>query len=121
VVPPGKGAAFVQDLPIGRFHGVGAVTEAKMKRLGIHTGEDLHRQSLAFLQQHFGKSGPWYYAIARGEDDRPVNPDRVRKSSGSETTFDQDHRSRPPIEAASWPWPTMSGPGARRPGARAAR
>jgi DNA polymerase-4 len=99
VVPPGKGEAFVQTLPIGRFYGVGAVTEAKMKRLGIHTGEDLHRQSLAFLQQHFGKSGPWYYAIARGEDHRPVNPDRVRKSSGSETTFDQDHVEPEPIEA----------------------
>ena len=99
VVPPGKGEAFVQALPIGRFHGVGAVTEAKLKRLDIHTGEDLHRQSLAFLQQHFGKSGPWYYAIARGEDHRPVNPDRVRKSSGSETTFDQDHTAPEPIEA----------------------
>ncbi|GGL13020.1 DNA polymerase IV [Caulobacter rhizosphaerae] len=99
VVPPGKGEAFVQSLPIGRFHGVGAVTEAKMKRLDIHTGEDLHRQSLTFLQHHFGKSGPWYYAIARGEDHRAVNPDRVRKSSGSETTFDQDHTEPEPIEA----------------------
>ncbi len=99
VVAPGKGEAFVQSLPIGRFHGVGAVTEAKMKRLGIHTGEDLHRQSQAFLQHHFGKSGPWYYAIARGQDHRPVNPDRVRKSSGSETTFDQDHTAPEPIEA----------------------
>jgi DNA polymerase-4 len=99
VVPPGKGEAFVQSLPIGRFHVVGAVTEAKMKRLDIHTGEDLHRQSLTFLQHHFGKSGPWYYAIARGEDHRAVNPDRVRKSSGSETTFDQDHTEPEPIEA----------------------
>ncbi len=90
VVAPGKGEAFVQALPIGRFYGVGQVTEAKMKRLGVHTGEDLHRQSLAFLQEHFGKSGPWYYAIARGEDHRAVNPDRTRKSSGSETTFETD-------------------------------
>jgi DNA polymerase-4 len=116
VVPPGKGEAFVQALPIGRFHGVGAVTEAKMKRLGVHTGEDLHRQSLAFLQQHFGKSGAWYHAIARGEDHRPVNPDRVRKSSGSETTFDQDHTAPEPIEAGVlamaddvWAWCEKTG------------
>jgi DNA polymerase-4 len=116
VVPPGKGEAFVQTLPIGRFHGVGAVTEAKMKRLGVHTGEDLHRQSLAFLQQHFGKSGAWYHAIARGEDHRPVNPDRVRKSSGSETTFDQDHTAPEPIEAGVlamaddvWAWCEKTG------------
>jgi DNA polymerase-4 len=99
VVPPGKGEAFVQGLPIGRFHGVGAVTEAKMKGLGVHTGEDLHRQSLTFLQQHFGKSGPWYYAIARGEDHRPVNGERVRKSSGSETTFETDLTDPAAIEA----------------------
>ena len=120
VVPPGKGEAFVQSLPIGRFHGVGAVTEAKMKALGVHTGEDLHRQSLAFLQHHFGKSGPWYYAIARGEDHRAVNPDRVRKSSGSETTFDQDHIDPVAIEAGVlamaddvWAWCEKTGARAR--------
>jgi DNA polymerase-4 len=120
VVPPGKGESFVQALPIGRFHGVGQVTEAKMKRLGIHTGEDLHRQSLAFLIEQFGKSGPWYYAIARGEDHRPVDPDRVRKSSGSETTFDQDHTAPEPIEAGVlamaddvWAWCEKTGGRAR--------
>jgi DNA polymerase-4 len=120
VVPPGKGEAFVQSLPIGRFHGVGQVTEAKMKRLDIHTGEDLHRQSLTFLQHHFGKSGAWYHAIARGEDHRAVNPDRVRKSSGSETTFDQDHTEPEPIEAGVlamadevWAWCEKTGALAR--------
>jgi DNA polymerase-4 len=54
---------------------------------------------LAFLQQHFGKSGAWYYAIARGEDDRPVVPDRPRKSSGSETTFADDLTDPAAIEA----------------------
>ncbi|MBI1684053.1 DNA polymerase IV [Caulobacter hibisci] len=120
VVAPGKGEAFVQTLPIGRFYGVGQVTETKMKRLGIHTGEDLHRQSLVFLQQHFGKSGPWYYAIARGEDHRRVNPDRVRKSSGSETTFDSDLTDPLAIEAEVqtltdkvWAWCEKTGARAR--------
>jgi DNA polymerase-4 len=99
LVAPGRGEAFVQTLPIGRFYGVGEVTAAKMKRLGIHTGEDLHRQSLAFLQEHFGRSGPWFYGIARGIDHRPVNPDRARKSSGSETTFETDLLDTARIEA----------------------
>jgi DNA polymerase-4 len=90
VVAPGQGEAFVQTLPIGRFYGVGQVTEAKMKRLGVHTGEDLHRQSLAFLPQHFGKSGAWYYAIARGEDHRGSIPTgcasrRARKPPSTRT------------------------------------
>ena len=90
VIPPEKGAAFVETLPVGKFHGVGPATEAKMKRLGIHTGADLKAQSLEFLQEYFGKSGAYYYAIARGRDDRRVMPDRPRKSVGSETTFSQD-------------------------------
>jgi DNA polymerase-4 len=99
VVTPGMGAAFVEALPVRKFHGVGPVTAEKMNQLGIFTGADLRRQSLDFLRQHFGKSGPWYYAIARGEDDRPVVPDRPRKSSGSETTFSDDLSDPAAIEA----------------------
>jgi DNA polymerase-4 len=99
VVMPAMGAAFVETLPIAKFHGVGPVTAGKMNRLGIITGADLRKQSLAFLQQHFGKSGPWYHGIANGEDDRPVVPNRPRKSSGSETTFASDLTDPVGIEA----------------------
>jgi DNA polymerase-4 len=98
VVTPDKGAAFVEDLAVGKFHGIGPVTADKMNRLGIETGADLRTRSVEFLTQHFGKSGPWYYAISRGEDDRPVRPDRERKSSGSETTFAEDLRDAAAIE-----------------------
>jgi DNA polymerase-4 len=76
VVTPAMGATFVEALPVGEFHGVGPVTANKMNRLGIFTGADLRRQSLAFLHQHFDKVGPWYRAIANGEDHRPVVPGR---------------------------------------------
>jgi DNA polymerase-4 len=99
VVTPAMGPAFVENLPIGKFHGVGPVTAEKMKRLGIVTGADLRQKSLEFLQQHFGKSGPWYHAIANGEDNRPVVPNRPRKSSGSETTFADDLTDPAAIEA----------------------
>jgi DNA polymerase-4 len=99
VVTPAMGAAFVEALPIGKFHGVGPVTANKMNQLGIFIGADLRRQSLTFLQQHFGKSGPWFHAISNGEDDRPVVPDRPRKSSGSETTFSNDLTASVDIEA----------------------
>ena len=89
-ITPPMGPAFVEALTVSKFHGIGPVTAAKMNGLSIYTGADLRRQSIAFLQLHFGKPGGWYYAIARGEDDRPVVPDRPRKSSGSETTFAED-------------------------------
>lgn len=98
-VTPEMGAAWVETLPVSRFHGVGPVTAAKMERLGIVTGGDLRDRSLAFLQEHFGSSAGWYYGIARGIDERPVNPNRERKSSGSETTFDRDLTDDAEIEA----------------------
>src|SRR6267143_10089 len=48
-----------------------------MQRLGIQTGADLRTKSLAFLQQHFGKSAAWYLGIANGQDDRPVERDLI--------------------------------------------
>jgi Nucleotidyltransferase/DNA polymerase involved in DNA repair len=93
VITPKMGARFVETLPVEKFHGVGPATAAKMRRLGIETGLDLRGRSMAFLQQHFGKSGPYFYWIARGVDDRPVRPDRIRKSVGAENTFSTDlHR-----------------------------
>ena len=90
VITPKMGPAFVETLPVGKFHGIGPVTAARMNALGIHTGLDLRQQTQAFLTQHFGKAGGFYYGIARGEDDRPVNPDRTPKSIGAETTFERD-------------------------------
>ncbi len=90
VVPPALGARFVEDLPVGRFHGVGPVTAARMSRLGIETGRDLRERSRAFLDAEFGKAGAYYYDLARGIDHRAVKPDRIRKSVGSETTFFSD-------------------------------
>jgi len=99
VISPQRGAEFIETLPVKKFHGVGPVTAEKMNALGIQTGADLRAQSLEFLQQYFGRSGAWYYAIARGEDDRPVEPNRPRKSSGSETTFSEDRFLPTEIEA----------------------
>src|SRR3954470_15095337 len=61
-----------------------------MNRLGIATGADLKARSLAYLQEHFGKAGTYYHSISRGIDERPVRPDRVRKSAGAENTFARD-------------------------------
>jgi DNA polymerase-4 len=90
VITPKMGPAFVETLPIRKFHGVGPATARKMAQLGIATGLDLRAQSQAFLQQHFGKAGSYYYWAARGVDERPVRADRIRKSVGAENTFPAD-------------------------------
>ena len=98
-VTPDMGADWVETLPVSRFHGVGPVTARKMQSLGIETGADLRAKSMEFLRAHFGSSAGWYYAIARAEDERPVESHRVRKSSGSETTFHHDLTEAAEIEA----------------------
>ena len=90
VIPPEKAEAFILALPVRKFFGVGKVTELKMQGLGIHTGLDLRRWAEEDLIRRFGKAGRYYYRIARGIDERPVRPHRVRKSIGKEVTFGAD-------------------------------
>lgn len=90
LITPEEGPAVIAELPIGAFHGIGQATEARMRALGIHTGRDLAQIPLATLRQHFGKAGEHYHRIAHGIDERPVVPDRLRKSWGAETTFPVD-------------------------------
>src|SRR5690606_35168056 len=90
VITPNLGPEFVANLPVKKFHGVGPATAAKMERLGIVTGADLRSKPLEFLQADVGKSGSWYYRISRGIDERPVQPNRERKSIGAEDTFAVD-------------------------------
>ncbi len=90
VIKPGEAESFLAGLPIGRFYGVGKVTEAKLQSLKIYTGADLQNKSLLELQHMFGQSAEYYYDICRGIDHRPVSNVRIRKSMGSETTFEED-------------------------------
>ncbi len=111
VITPEMGPAFVETLEVSRFHGVGPATAAKLERFGIRTG-----MSLACLTEHFGKAGAHFHAIARGEDHRPVVPDRPRKSAGSETTYPRDLETHGEVEAAIqalarevWAWCERTG------------
>ncbi len=90
VIRPGQGAAFVQSLPVRRFHGIGPRGSEKMARLGIVTGADLAAKDIAWLRQHFGSFADYLYRAARGIDLRPVRANRIRKSLGSERTFNED-------------------------------
>jgi DNA polymerase-4 len=90
VIRPKEAIAFIEKLPIEKFFGVGKVTAERMHGMGIHTGKDLSNYSEFDLVKKFGKAGKYYYKIVRAEDDRPVEPNRERKSIGAERTFDQD-------------------------------
>lgn len=96
VITPDKADAFLESLPIGKFHGIGSATEKKMKSLGIYTGKDLKEWDEIDLVERFGKTGRYYYRIVRGKDNREVKAHRIRKSIGKERTFSED------VEELSW-------------------
>lgn len=90
LIKPNEIPDFIAQLPINKFHGIGKVTAKKLNSYGVFFGSDLKKLSFEFLKQNFGKSGTYYFNIAQGIDDRPVNPDRIRKSIGAENTFEKD-------------------------------
>lgn len=90
VIRPEQGPGFVAALPVKRFHGVGPRTAEKMAALGIVTGADLAAKTEPWLLAHFGSWGSYLHGAARGIDNRPVRPDRIRKSIGGERTYGED-------------------------------
>lgn len=90
IIRPEEAEIFLENLPIGKFYGIGKATEKKMFSLGITNGAELKEKSLEMLVKCFGKAGQFYYYIVRGIDSREVISERVRKSVGKETTLDED-------------------------------
>ncbi|MGH1437051.1 MAG: DNA polymerase IV [Lewinella sp.] len=95
VILPDEALAFLGGLPIEKFHGIGKVTASKLQRMGIRTGEHLRELTEIQLVKRFGKAGRHYYRIVRGQDERPVNPNRIRKSIGAERTYSDNLRELP--------------------------
>ncbi|MFT6870751.1 MAG: DNA polymerase-4 [Polaribacter sp.] len=89
-VHPNEVIPFLEELPVNKFYGVGRVTAAKMYNLGIFIGNDLKKKSLEELVSLFGKVGTHYYNIVRGIHNSAVKPNRIRKSVGAETTFNEN-------------------------------
>ncbi len=89
-VNPEEVIAFLEQLDIRKFYGVGKVTAEKMYQKGIFTGKDLKLKSLEYLDEHFGKSGRFYYHVVRGIHTSEVKPNRIRKSLAAERTFSQN-------------------------------
>ncbi|HEY9044546.1 MAG TPA: DNA polymerase IV [Ohtaekwangia sp.] len=89
-IGPSRIQSFMENLGVEKFFGVGKVTAAKMKSMGLHTGADLKKLSEDELIKNFGKAGRFFYKIVRGQDDRLVQPHRETKSVGAEDTFPYD-------------------------------
>jgi len=91
VVPPGGEEAFLAPLDIGKLPGVGTKTEAALQTRGIWKISDLFTRSERELESLLGRDWASFLAMARGEDDRPVETEREdAKSYSQQETFKQD-------------------------------
>lgn len=90
VIKPEDIDAFVRVLPVRKLFGVGPRMEEKLSALGIKICADLQQYSMDYLFNQFGTYGQRLYELARGIDNRPVNPNRIRKSISVEETYPKD-------------------------------
>ena len=89
-IAPEEVEAFLEELPIEKFFGIGKVTASKMYQLGIFNGKDLKEKSKDFLIKHFKNSGAHYYQLVRGLYQSEVRPNRIQKSVATEHTFSKN-------------------------------
>ncbi len=90
IVPPSKIQEFLDPLPITRLWGVGQKTFDALHKLGIETVAQLRQIPREVLEAKFGKMGIHIYRMARGQDEREVEPEEVVKSVSNEVTFEED-------------------------------
>jgi DNA polymerase IV len=89
-VNPEEVEEFLEKLDIRKFYGIGKVTADRMYHLGIFTGKDLKSKTSEFLEEHFSKSGLYFYNIVRGIHNSQVKPNRTTKSVAAEHTFNEN-------------------------------
>lgn len=87
VVRPQDVEAFVAALPVEKIFGVGKVTAARLQEHGARTCGNLRAWDKARLIGEFGRFGAVLYQLCRGIDERPVRPNRIRKSLSVERTY----------------------------------
>jgi DNA polymerase-4 len=92
-ITPEQVDTFVRELPVRKIWGVGPKSAERFKQEGIVTCGDLQRFTERQLEDKSGKWGRELYQLCRGHDDRPVEPNRIRKSLSNESTFPDNLRS----------------------------
>jgi len=90
VVRPAEVLDFVRPLPARVLWGVGPSTLDRLRDLGIETVGELADTPEERLRLHLGSRGTLLWRMANGDDPRPVQPERVRRSRSAERTFEED-------------------------------
>ena len=98
-VPSGSEASFLAPLAVRRIPGIGKVTEAALKSLGIETIAQLQLLPLERLEETFGRWGTALYRKARGIDSYEFFVDAEAKSLSHNQTFGHDTNDREQLQS----------------------
>jgi DNA polymerase IV len=98
-VPPGSEAAFLAPLGVRRIPGIGRVTEAALKGLGIETVGQLQQITIERLEEIFGRWGTALFRKAHGIDSYEFFVDAEPKSLSHNQTFGTDTNNRDQLES----------------------
>jgi DNA polymerase IV len=99
IIPPERVEEFLRPLSVTKLWGVGPKTAERLADIGIKSVEDVRRSSPELLESKLGRYGPYLFDLAYGRDDRPVEPNRITKSRGAETTLDRDTLDKKKVES----------------------
>ena len=99
---PGRGARHAGGQAGRIIYGVGPATQERLLQRGFRTVADLQRADEIELMKQFGAEGRRLWRLARGIDDRLVEPERGAKTISNETTFDTDIRDFATLEKTLW-------------------
>lgn len=102
VIDQQQACAMLAERPVGFIFGVGPATQERLVQRGFRTIGDLQRADEIDLMRQFGAEGQRLWRLARGIDNRPVEPDRGAKSISNEVTFEHDIRDLPTLERILW-------------------
>ncbi|KAA5801693.1 DNA polymerase IV [Alkalicaulis satelles] len=103
VIGRGEAPEFLRNLAVSAVYGVGPATARKLEADGLKTLADVLARPERELVSRHGETGWRLLRLARGEDARPVNPERERKSVSAETTFDDDVAAKQTLKDRLWP------------------
>lgn len=102
VLSSSEGRAWLEAQPVTALPGIGPVFARRLAAQGFATLGQVGGLSDAEAARRLGEDGVALAARARGEDPRPVSPERETKSVSAETTFERDISACDELERPLW-------------------
>ncbi len=103
VIGRAEAPGFLAEKPVGWLWGVGGAMQRRLAADGIMRIGQLRDLDPRELGRRYGRLGLRLAQLARGEDDRRIDPEGRARSISAETTFARDEASAETLAQTLWP------------------